>query len=188
MRGKGKVVLGLQLGTRITPAYAGKSVAKKSFWQCQRDHPRVCGEKILFFFWFFSALGSPPRMRGKDLLWLLKLSIFRITPAYAGKSARKKSALGGGRDHPRVCGEKPLTLSHTRERVGSPPRMRGKDAMNDAVKAEIRITPAYAGKRRHSNGDENLPWDHPRVCGEKLPRGSRYWPGWGSPPRMRGKD
>ena len=50
------------------------------------DHPRVCGEKILFFFWFFSALGSPPRMRGKDYIFDKTAEGRRITPAYAGKS------------------------------------------------------------------------------------------------------
>ena len=49
----------------ITPAYAGKSCRGKQRRACQRDHPRICGEK-LFFCWFASArLGSPPHMRGK---------------------------------------------------------------------------------------------------------------------------
>ena len=32
----------------------------------KRDHPRVCGEKILFGLKLDDLEGSPPRMRGKD--------------------------------------------------------------------------------------------------------------------------
>ena len=52
---------------RITPACAGKSF--QLFVRCDqcRDHPRVCGEKCLYFLGFFG--------------------VERITPACAGKSA-----------------------------------------------------------------------------------------------------
>ena len=70
----------------ITPAYAGKrhrSCAGDS--RCE-DHPRLCGEKISMLRTWFSRLGSPPPMRGKVLQILNGRIIFRITPAYAGKS------------------------------------------------------------------------------------------------------
>ena len=51
----------------------------------------------------------------------------------------------------------------------------------------LRITPAYAGKRYHSERAQLKRRDHPRVCGEKST--SPLTCGWmtGSPPRMRGK-
>ena len=49
----------------ITPAYAGKRggmwVQESTLW----DHPRVCGEKLLYFLKLLLSAGSPPRMRGK---------------------------------------------------------------------------------------------------------------------------
>ena len=74
---------------------------------------------------------------------------------------------------------------------GSPPRMRGKDGVNDSAQAVTGITPAYAGKSHTLVGElphnpfgitpayagkRTIPhnatslhtWkDHPRVCGEK---------------------
>ena len=73
------------MSSRITPAYAGKSanvtLAGSSGW----DHPRLCGEKIWNTSFGCGLTGSPPPMRGKDILCKIILCIFRITPAYAGK-------------------------------------------------------------------------------------------------------
>ena len=50
----------------ITPAYAGKSGCRLLHMPKDRDHPRVCGEKVGNFFSSAKQVGSPPRMRGKD--------------------------------------------------------------------------------------------------------------------------
>ena len=91
------------------------------------DHPRVCGEKTFFLLLRAGWAGSPPRMRGKVDAGLYKLSAFRITPAYAGKSMTVTYDLLSNADHPRVCGEKSSPLPTPPPRLGSPPRMRGKD-------------------------------------------------------------
>ena len=53
-------------GQGITPAYAGKREEYLVQVTGSEDHPRVCGEKINNLAHFKQALGSPPRMRGKD--------------------------------------------------------------------------------------------------------------------------
>ena len=53
---------------RITPAYAGKSVASAFHGSFRRDHPRLCGEKFV----------SERRRKVSS----------GITPAYAGKRKR----------------------------------------------------------------------------------------------------
>ena len=70
----------------------------------------------------------------------------------------------------------------------SPPRVRGKVAMEHFSIAICGITPAYAGKSAPFLFTVPRGLDHPRVCGEK--RFSRYWvvSPKGSPPHMRGKD
>ena len=72
--------------TRITPAYAGKRVALHLHIGFRRDHPRLCGEKPDWDGLDKTAQGSPPPMRGKEFLWIMPTPVFRITPAYAGKS------------------------------------------------------------------------------------------------------
>ena len=88
MRGKEVEGLAPPAGTRITPAYAGKSVLGSSFITPCEDHPRLCGEKTLYDLTRVGALGSPPPMRGKGCFCFAVVYQRRITPAYAGKSAR----------------------------------------------------------------------------------------------------
>ena len=71
--------------------------------------------------------GSPPRVRGKDHVYLKKGDRVRITPAGAGKSRTKTEIGGKSEDHPRGCGEKDQLYTAMEYDEGSPPRVRGKD-------------------------------------------------------------
>ena len=129
MRGKGDADGVTVFACRITPAYAGKRKTARPFPGAAWDHPRLCGEKCLRTFTVLGLRGSPPPMRGKDLRANPKDRRSRITPAYAGKSGIRKDLAHRHRDHPRLCGEKPVFTAAKRRCVGSPPPMRGKDAM-----------------------------------------------------------
>ena len=126
-------------------------------------------------------------MRGKEVSTCGQAGPVGITPAYAGKSTGKSSTLALNWDHPRVCGEKLLSLGVNLTRLGSPLRMRGKDSQFRITRSWWTITPAYAGKRRCKAASVWLFRDHPRVCGEKPAVCSAVARQWGSPPRMRGK-
>ena len=146
VRGKGELKRKLPLRTGITPACAGKSSCGSFTRKCGTDHPRVCGEKYSTTYAFFSAPGSPPRVRGK----VVTLGIYGvtngITPACAGKSIAGFRILEPCKDHPRVCGEK---LQERLEYIfaeGSPPRVRGKARRRRWPRAPGGITPACAGK------------------------------------------
>ena len=65
MRGKAARRISNGLCGGITPAYAGKSRRRSARGQAQKDHPRVCGEKMNSFQCSQRMRGSPPRMRGK---------------------------------------------------------------------------------------------------------------------------
>lgn len=71
----------------ITPARAGKSCFHRSFVVLLRDHPCVCGEKILTRASRRGKKGSPPRVRGKVSAGKILFHDGGITPAYAGKSS-----------------------------------------------------------------------------------------------------
>ena len=127
MRGKVPSTSTLHPYSGITPAYAGKSIARRISRPSTGDHPRVCGEKLTCSGGVTADQGSPPRMRGKVLHSPAAGGRIGITPAYAGKSICGMPNRNGGRDHPRVCGEKWTSLQYRVQAVGSPPRMRGKD-------------------------------------------------------------
>ena len=147
----------------------------------------MCGEKGWIAVVVFYEPGSPPRVRGKadgcamvgDLDW--------ITPACAGKSLCRAPQRPLYRDHPRVCGEKKSMGAGTDGKIGSPPRVRGKEGKCTHTNMKPRITPACAGKSMYRTTE--TPWsrDHPRVCGEKAAYLRAVWVPKGSPPRVRGK-
>ena len=133
--------------TRITPAYAGKSIYDGYVMGTGKDHPRICGEKEATEWNKSEIWGSPPHMRGKAYkvrLWMV---------------CRK--------DHPRICGEKVRTGRGFTSSRGSPPHMRGKGMTSWGGILKTRITPAYAGKRSSFCVALLLALDHPRICGEK---------------------
>ncbi len=126
MRGKVASEKTLLIGTGITPAYAGKSLFCTCIQMCSEDHPRLCGEKSMVEAILCFLSGSPPPMRGKDQPAPRQPCLFRITPAYAGKSLTGTVWTRPPRDHPRLCGEKIMLARSYFFILGSPPPMRGK--------------------------------------------------------------
>ena len=187
MRGKEFQFRGTLPDVGITPAYAGKSQTTVCFNNVTRDHPRVCGEKVIPCTPGLHIQGSPPRMRGKEKSPKKPVMARGITPAYAGKSRAGVCIVGDFGDHPRVCGEKDTNQITLTRGQGSPPRMRGKVKLRPSPAGGGRITPAYAGKRVADDHLYGAQWDHPRVCGEKDGLNLILLGITGSPPRMRGK-
>ena len=187
MRGKGALCHAPLDLDGITPACAGKSGRWCCPCLCDRDHPRVCGEKKKPLACDILGVGSPPRVRGKAPKNWPSMWHTGITPACAGKSGHGHRRSRGRRDHPRVCGEKQMPPTCREPTLGSPPRVRGKDLSSTIKRRRSGITPACAGKRYTPFSLMLAARDHPRVCGEKS--GSKHLKNLllGSPPRVRGK-
>ena len=147
----------------------------------------MCGEKALKSWLMSGDVGSPPRMRGKGPFARVCVVLDGITPAYAGKRSSKIRSCRGSWDHPRVCREKLFVIPGKPEPLGSPPHVRGKGQGQGDGCDHQGITPACAGKRCRSPAFRSMPWDHPRVCGEKLLVPALLCRRLGSPPRVRGK-
>ena len=167
MRGKVIYDSGKPNVVRITPAYAGKRLARVFVHFASRDHPRLCGEKRCSTRYRSDATGSPPPMRGKVV------QVNQLQTRF--------------QDHPRLCGEKFLTTEKINLMLGSPPPMRGKVFNQIDQKQLPRITPAYAGKSAQIEQAKFVPQDHPRLCGEKTLKIRFFRTLIGSPPPMRGK-
>ena len=75
-----------RLARRITPACAGNSFTAIYSHLQPWDHPRVCGEQSVDLFCEARVVGSPPRVRGTDILNPQREVRYRITPACAGNS------------------------------------------------------------------------------------------------------
>ena len=147
MRGKVRNFKSDEILHRITPAYAGKSVAQAALNVIMRDHPRLCGEKKAENTAKILKEGSPPPMRGK---------------------VRNNSPFDNAfKDHPRLCGEKTDLSISMLNKLGSPPPMRGKVLVKFHFNNGYGITPAYAGKRHTRWSRKSSGRDHPRLCGEK---------------------
>ena len=131
----------------ITPAYAGKRKRNPNGMLQLKDHPRLCGEKLVTSGNSGMGIGSPPPMRGKAVCTRFFQLGDGITPAYAGKRPFRGAILPECQDHPRLCGEKLTSSKIYGINSGSPPPMRGKGNGSESRKTCSRITPAYAGKR-----------------------------------------
>ena len=188
-RGRGKVTPSLNdnPGLGITPAWAGKRCGLLPFCGLVRDHPRVGGEKGSPSWIATATRGSPPRGRGKALLYHTSEGFSRITPAWAGKSLHLPCISLMLWDHPRVGGEKSMMVPHTVTLLGSPPRGRGKVEVLPPLSLGGRITPAWAGKSKAAAWWVLRCGDHPRVGGEKERWKRLHQRVKGSPPRGRGK-
>ena len=112
------------------PRMRGKAGPADAGRKQLRNHPRVCGEKPRTFSRRSPKPGSPPHMRGKALNTSFVPELYRITPAYAGKSSELKESASIRRDHPRICGEKYLEYGRRYKSTGSPPHMRGKEVLH----------------------------------------------------------
>ena len=91
-------------------------------------------------------MGSPPLTRGKVRMMITLPRMKGITPAYAGKSESFLLLCRGGRDHPRLRGEKAANHLFPLDGRGSPPLTRGKADVDTVQRVKGGITPAYAGK------------------------------------------
>ena len=96
----------IEFSNRITPACAGRSTSVTRPAGTTLDHPRVCGEKPRTAQVSRYTRGSPPRVRGEAENTVFEEPEAGITPACAGRSRRRHPCRFGGKDHPRVCGEK----------------------------------------------------------------------------------
>mgnify|MGYP007085800777 FL=1 len=151
----------------IIPAYAGNTQPVSPCRQCNRDHPRVCGEHDPLVPSVCDVLGSSPRMRGTLGRRVVGLCLVGIIPAYAGNTPAACWKSWQAWDHPRVCGEHINGHYLLQPGQGSSPRMRGTHQKRRAI-------------RREGGGD------HPRVCGEHAHSIVCVPLTAGSSPRMRG--
>ena len=115
-RGRGRASMSdkIVFRSRITPAWAGKSLSPFLPSTSSSDYPRVGGEESLRACSIPSSVGLPPRGRGRGLLARKSNRLSRITPAWAGKRDKTEAGEKGDQDYPRVGGEEIWRLKRRR--------------------------------------------------------------------------
>ena len=147
MRGTRGAVGHADLHVGIIPAYAGNTQPRSSPRRVRWDHPRICGEHLMWLSLIVIFTGSSPRMRGTLILELHVRSDHGIIPAYAGNTKPFALASIFCRDHPRVCGEHQAICFSVNFLSGSSPRMRG-------TLTRDTITPACKGSSPRMRGTQ----------------------------------
>ena len=149
-RGRGKPEEG-RTGTLrggLIPAWAGKTGWAPTVPGWRWAHPRVGGENQTRETNHWRTSGSSPRGRGKHAVTLDRVTLTRLIPAWAGKTAGRFASPGKRQAHPRVGGENVTDGRSTRVARGSSPRGRGKLSGDWQGVWDGRLIPAWAGKTR----------------------------------------
>ena len=105
MRGALVLVRLADASTRIIPADAGSTIGADTVRLTDGDHPRGCGEHIIWLVHTAIGWGSSPRMRGAQAAARLVCRCQRIIPADAGSTETSVPGVVPAGDHPRGCGE-----------------------------------------------------------------------------------
>ena len=129
-------------------------------------YPHIRGEHELSSRGFVGTQGSPPLTRGTQNSIFRIIKTIRITPAYAGNTHLRMSALQHHRDHPRIRGEHKSAFDLRVVYPGSPPHTRGTQFDKAILMDWEGITPAYAGNTSPYWHAKALFRDHPCIRGE----------------------
>ena len=153
--------------TRFIPACAGNAQSRTGGERESSVHPRMRGERQWMHAAALALDGSSPHARGTHSMDASVDRHHRFIPACAG-NAREQCRRGRLRSvHPRMRGERALTIGGAVLAAGSSPHARGTLVVQLVVQVRSRFIPACAGNAARSAGGP-VPWAvHPRMRGER---------------------
>ena len=155
---------------------------------CRRwDHLRVCGADLQIAVGMGLLTGSPPRVRSRLVHGCMSFPSRRITSACAEQTRTPTAPARSAKDHLRVCGADNVTDWPETDGLGSPPRVRSRQAGKGRDDRPSGITSACAEQTAHSPLLMLIGWDHLRVCGADDARKRESQRDLGSPPRVRSR-
>ena len=151
----------------ITPARAGKSIARKIMKPFSRNYPRSRGEEPLRGAGILNFTELPPLARGRAAHSAPAPTALGITPARAGKSDGRAPMRAGRWNYPRSRGEEISNAGAISRAVELPPLARGRGRDPFPFPGSKGITPARAGKRGFQGFFIFLEGNYPRSRGEE---------------------
>ena len=171
---------------RIIPARAGFTPTAAREPATTPDHPRSRGVYSDDMAFENHVKGSSPLARGLLTLLGRDIPCFRIIPARAGFTCRRRPRHGRRWDHPRSRGVYGRDLFTVEGGAGSSPLARGLRARDARLVTSGRIIPARAGFTRPKSSGRSWRWDHPRSRGVYRPGCGGLGGFIGSSPLARG--
>ena len=146
----------------------------------------MCGERDNAFARILGLVGSSPRVRGTGGDRRIEQDLERFIPACAGNGVPTAALRPTTPVHPRVCGERRVSIVSKLAPAGSSPRVRGTALLAPPVRRAQRFIPACAGNGAPVSVAFTIHSVHPRVCGERPYRVGEKGEEIGSSPRVRG--
>ena len=186
-RGKRGLVVACEVGARLIPAHAGKTLWWLRNSRMVWAHPRSRGENSASALAFSRPHGSSPLTRGKRSVTVPVNITARLIPAHAGKTLFPPFRSATRAAHPRSRGENVQVTGAALDPKGSSPLTRGKQAVDWRGGSARGLIPAHAGKTRAPERQGPAGPAHPRSRGENrlsIGAGDRRA---GSSPLTRGK-
>ena len=170
----------------IIPARAGFTRRGAGQERLRRDHPRSRGVYAMILALNGVGKGSSPLARGLRIPHTSVPRGFRIIPARAGFTGRRRWCRRPPRDHPRSRGVYTSSTPAPMTSPGSSPLARGLRRVRRGLPGDLRIIPARAGFTACRGGRATGPWDHPRSRGVYPSTSLADSTDWGSSPLARG--
>ena len=130
-------------------------------------HPHACGENYSQPSNMDVPSGPPPRLWGKQRVYIGRAVRARSTPTPVGKTTKSMAATTSDAVHPHACGENIIAISGQATLSRSTPTPVGKTSMN-----------------RSETGGSSV---HPHACGENVSSSLDVRLFAGPPPRLWGK-
>ena len=171
---------------RFIPACAGNAQSRTGGERESSVHPRMRGERQWMHAAALALDGSSPHARGTHSMDASVDRHHRFIPACAG-NAREQCRRGRLRSvHPRMRGERALTIGGAVLAAGSSPHARGTPRGARADRFPGRFIPACAGNARFPFRKSSEYTVHPRMRGERVSVGLDAARSSGSSPHARG--
>ena len=170
----------------IIPACAGSTHPICRADAMRWDHPRMCGEHCCSSSVGGGVAGSSPHVRGALRVHRIVIAHLGIIPACAGSTKGDVEIFNAVRDHPRMCGEHPVSTPLGVTAAGSSPHVRGALGITNFPTFMAGIIPACAGSTGRCVVSDLPTRDHPRMCGEHTALIVKACRIEGSSPHVRG--
>ncbi len=172
---------------RLSPARAGTTSAARSMRAASAAQPRACGDDRVVASLRGWRTGSAPRVRGRQVRYVVLHERHRLSPARAGTTPGGSVRGCSGSAQPRACGDdsrrplchdgderlSPARAGTTAWPVASPPRRSAQPrACGDDERdrrggdAAHRLSPARAGTTRRRSPSRSPATAQPRACGD----------------------
>ncbi len=133
-----------------------------------QKHPHACGEDSFVMMLEVKTVETPPRMWGRHMAQVAKVSHKGNTPTHVGKTPGYGVQPLQNEKHPHACGEDSADLHSPDGLPETPPRMWGRHGCNRLRSKLGRNTPTHVGKTRFCQCNKIGNRKHPHACGEDI--------------------